>query len=176
MAAKRQREDELRGMSAQELHLRLVEDLQITRDFEARVIYARLAEAQTQEVMNELILEAGGAVVYFESDVTRKGMLLRVTAGRGFEDQPVVRNPKFAVTRVGQEVAVKAEEKASEPLAQAEAEAQAEVEVDAAGSVVSQIIPTKAYPKKKTRRISPEEVDLRRESKKGGLQGDVTTC
>ena len=139
-----QRERQLRTMTAEELHLCLVEDLRNTKDLETSLVTARQIEAQTQQILNELISEAGGAVVYFPAiEVGCGGFLLTVKAGKGYQAQRIVLNPRF-VTAVSADIvaAVTADEEAS----------------------------------KRFRKISREEADRRRESKKGGLQGDVTTC
>jgi len=91
---KKQREQELRTLTAQQLHLRLIEDVEMTQYLEDRLLYARKAEAQTQAILSQLILKNGGAVVYFPA--IGEGVLLSVFKSRGFESQSVVLNPKFA--------------------------------------------------------------------------------
>jgi len=97
-SVREQRERELKTMTAEELHIRLTEDLAHTKDLEASLATAKRMEVQTREILLELIIEAGGAVVYFPDlgGANRDGVLLMVTTAHGFTQDTIVLNPKSA--------------------------------------------------------------------------------
>ncbi len=138
----KEREQELRAMTAKELHLRLSEDIAITSDLEDKIIVARNAEAQSQAILNQLLREKGGAVVYFPDigEASCEGVLLTFTNDKRFETKRVLLNPKFAAAISVDIIAA----------------SKAEEEFPAPGAAI-EVKPNKSF-----RKISRQEADRRR--------------
>jgi hypothetical protein len=130
-----QRETELRTLTAEELHLQLVEDRAHLTDTENQHVYARRAAAQSLQVMKELLIESGDTAVYFPEG-SQTGTLLNYSAMNGFHAKEIARNPKFKPKKMKQVNIDEAEVEAERPL--------------------------KPFKKKSSRRISAEEADRRR--------------